>query len=137
MQSCAERTHVPFTHVPLDNVLHLLLFSCSAVSDPWIVACQAPLSMEFPRQEYWSGLPLPSPGRKSHSLLPDLSLNLHLMHCRQIFFLPLSHPGKPNILHNCIQLQTKNLSINLILFIKINKLYSDVISFHMHSCVCV
>ena len=29
---------------------------------PWTVACQAPLSMEFSRQEYWSGLPLPSPG---------------------------------------------------------------------------
>ena len=27
----------------------------------WTVACQAPLSMEFSRQEYWSGLPLPSP----------------------------------------------------------------------------
>ena len=26
----------------------------------WIVAHQAPLSMEFPRQEYWSGLPFPS-----------------------------------------------------------------------------
>ena len=29
---------------------------------PWTVACQAPLSMEFSRQEYWSGLPFPSPG---------------------------------------------------------------------------
>ena len=29
---------------------------------PWTVACQAPLSVEFPRQEYWSGLPFPSPG---------------------------------------------------------------------------
>ena len=28
----------------------------------WTVACQAPLSMEFSRQEYWSGLPFPSPG---------------------------------------------------------------------------
>ena len=28
----------------------------------WIVACQAPMSMGFPRQEYWSGLPCPSPG---------------------------------------------------------------------------
>ena len=28
---------------------------------PWIVACQAPLSMGFPRQKYWSGLPFPSP----------------------------------------------------------------------------
>ena len=29
---------------------------------PWIVAHQAPLSMEFSRQEYWSGLPFPSTG---------------------------------------------------------------------------
>ena len=29
---------------------------------PWDVACQAPLSMGFPRQEYWSGLPFPPPG---------------------------------------------------------------------------
>ena len=29
---------------------------------PWTVACQAPRSMGFSRQEYWSGLPFPSPG---------------------------------------------------------------------------
>ena len=29
---------------------------------PWAAARQAPLSMEFPRQEYWSGLPFPTPG---------------------------------------------------------------------------
>ena len=29
---------------------------------PWTVACQAPPFMEFSRQEYWSGLPFPSPG---------------------------------------------------------------------------
>ena len=28
---------------------------------PWTIACQAPLSMEFYRKEYWSGLPIPSP----------------------------------------------------------------------------
>ena len=28
---------------------------------PWTVACQVPLSMEFSRQEHWSGLPFPSP----------------------------------------------------------------------------
>ena len=28
----------------------------------WAIAHQAPLSMEFPRQEYWNGLPFPSPG---------------------------------------------------------------------------
>ena len=37
--------------------------SCSVDSaTPWTVAHLAPLSMEFPRQEYWSGLPFPSPG---------------------------------------------------------------------------
>ena len=36
---------------------------------PWIVAHQAPLSMGFPRQEYWSGLPFPSPGD-----FPDLGI---------------------------------------------------------------
>jgi len=29
---------------------------------PWTVACQAPLSVEFSRQEYWNGQPFPSPG---------------------------------------------------------------------------
>ena len=39
--------------------------SHSVVSDsanPWTVAHQAPLSIEFSRQEYWSGLPFPPPG---------------------------------------------------------------------------
>ena len=35
---------------------HILLFATS-----WTVACQAPLSMGFSRQEYWSGLPFPPP----------------------------------------------------------------------------
>ena len=43
-----------------------LLFSCSVVLDsvvtPWTVAHQVPLSMEFSRQEYSSGLQFPSPG---------------------------------------------------------------------------
>ena len=34
---------------------------CPTLCDPWTVAYQAPLSMEFSRQEYWSGLPFPSP----------------------------------------------------------------------------
>ena len=38
-------------------------FSCVQVSViPWAVAHQAPLSMGFPKQEYWSGLPFPPPG---------------------------------------------------------------------------
>ena len=45
-------------------LLWLLLFSCWVMSGsvtPWTITRQAPLSMEFSRQEYWSGLPLPSP----------------------------------------------------------------------------
>ena len=34
--------------------------SCPTLSDPWTVAYQAPLPMGFSRQEYWSGVPLPS-----------------------------------------------------------------------------
>ena len=58
----------------------------------WTVACQAPLSMEFSRQEYWSGLPfppsedLPDPGIKPRS--PAL----------QADSLPSEPPEKPNIL---------------------------------------
>ena len=39
------------------------LLSCVRLfATPWTVAYQASLSMGFSRQEYWSGLPLPSPG---------------------------------------------------------------------------
>ena len=47
-------------------------FSCVRLfCDPWTVACQAPLSMGFSRQECWIGLPgnLPDPGIKSASLM--------------------------------------------------------------------
>ena len=36
--------------------------SCPTLCNLWTVACQAPLSMQFSRQEYWSGLPVPTPG---------------------------------------------------------------------------
>ena len=43
----------------------------SNFATPWTVVCQAPMSMEFSRQEYWSGLPspgdLPNPGIKPRS----------------------------------------------------------------------
>ena len=38
----------------------LVAKSCPTLAIPWTVACQAPLSMGFSRQEYWSGLPFPS-----------------------------------------------------------------------------
>ena len=43
--------------------MHTNLFSRSQLfATPWTVIHQAPLSMGLPRQEYWSGLPLSSPG---------------------------------------------------------------------------
>ena len=40
----------------------LVAKSCLTLVTLWIVACQAPLSMGFSRQECWSELPFPSPG---------------------------------------------------------------------------
>ena len=38
-------------------------FSCVQLCETlWMIACQAPLSIGFSRQEYWSGLPCPPPG---------------------------------------------------------------------------
>ena len=61
--------------------------SCSVVSNSlWPHgARQAPLSMEFSRQEHWSGLPFPSPGN-----LPDPGTEPRSPHCRQILYC-LSH----------------------------------------------
>ena len=50
--------------------------SHSVVSDsliPWTVTHQTPLSMEFSRQEYWSGLPFPSPGDLPHPVIEPRS----------------------------------------------------------------
>ena len=55
---------------------------CPAFVTLWIVACQASLSMEFSKQEYWSGLPFLLQG-----IFLTQGLNLGLPHCRP--------PGKP------------------------------------------
>ena len=63
-QQCCLQTHqfsLTFD-IDIDKLLgHVRLFAIL-----WTVAYQAPLSMGFSRQEYWSGLPFPSPGN-----LPD------------------------------------------------------------------
>ena len=56
---------------------------------PWTIAHQAPLSMEFSRQEYWSGLPFPSPGD-----LLNPGIDPGLPYCRQILDC-LNHQGSP------------------------------------------
>ena len=53
-------------------LLLLLLLSCFSrvrlCATPWTAAYQAPPSMGFSRQEYWSGLPLPSPYMCLHNI---------------------------------------------------------------------
>ena len=57
---------------------------------PRSVSYQAPLSIGFSRQDYWSVLPFPSPGD-----LPDPGIDLGLPHCRQTLY-HLSHQGSPS-----------------------------------------
>ena len=59
--------------------------SCPTLCNPMDVAYQAPPSLEFSRQEYWSGLPFPSPGD-----LPNPGIEPGLLHCRQMLY-HLSH----------------------------------------------
>ena len=58
---------------------------------PWTVARQAPLSMGFSRQEYWNGLPLPSPEDFPEPRIELRSPALQV----DFFFLPSACPGKP------------------------------------------
>ena len=51
---------------PLLVLLCLVAQSCPTLGTPWTVAHQAPLSLEFSRQEDWSGLPFPTPGDLSN-----------------------------------------------------------------------
>ena len=55
----------------------------------WTIALQAPVSMGFPWQKHWHGLPFPSPGD-----LPTQGSNQHLLHCKQVF--TTGPPGKPH-----------------------------------------
>ena len=65
-------------------------FSCVRLfATPWTVACQAPLSMGFPRREYWSGFPFPSPGD-----LPNLVIEPESPALAGGFF-TTEPPGKP------------------------------------------
>ena len=69
---------------------HCALSPVQLFVTPWTVARQASLSMGFPRQEYWGGMPFPSPGT-----LPDPGIELKSSALVGRFFSPLSHLGSP------------------------------------------
>ena len=62
---------------------------------PWTVSRQVPLSMEFSRQEYWSGLPFPSPGN-----LPDPGIEPKSLASPALAggFFTTAPPGEPELL---------------------------------------
>ena len=65
-------------------------FSCVQLfATPWTVAHQAPLSKKLPWQDYWSGLPFPSPGD-----LPNPGIDL-VSPALQADSLPLRYQGSP------------------------------------------
>ena len=80
-----EATLSPFVYESLSHV---------SFSIQWTVAHKAPLSMGFPRQEYWSGLPCPIPGN-----LPDSGIE-PTSPAVQVDSLPTEPPGKPIKIRN-------------------------------------
>ena len=73
----------------------LRCFSCDQLLvTPWTVACQAPLSMGFFRQKYWTRLPFPSPGNLSNPGIKPMSLASPAPLADS---LPSEPPGEPHI----------------------------------------
>ena len=70
----------------MKSLSHVQLFAT-----PWAVACQAPLSVGFSRQEYWSGFPFPSPGD-----LPNPGIKPR-SNAFQADALSSEAPGKPRV----------------------------------------
>ena len=101
---------IPYMKVKVKSLSRVRLFAT-----PWAVAYQASPSMGFSRQEYWSGLPFPSPGDLPHPGIEPRSLAL------QADALPSELPGKPppHSLHNFYI--RKNISLYNFLKSNMNK----------------
>ena len=68
---------------------------------PWTIACQAPLPMEFSWQEYWSGVPFPTPGDLPNPGIEPTSL---VSPALASGFFTTKPPGKPKIMCACIHI---------------------------------
>ena len=95
---------------------YLVAKSCPTLfATLWMVVCQAPLSMGFPRQEYWSGVPFPPTGTLPVPRMEVVSLVL------QMDSLLLSHQGSQSCplpifkrIHKSLSLQMQLLFVILI-----------------------
>ena len=68
---------------------------------PWTEACQAPMSMELPQQEYWNGVPFPSPGDFHDPGIEPKTLVSPALAGR---FFTTAPPGKSHLMQNLISL---------------------------------
>ena len=84
--TCKRRKLGMKTHQEFGGLVAKL---CPTLVTSWTVAHQAPLSMGFSKQEYWSGLPFPSPGDLPNPGIKPRSPVL------QVDSLPTEPPGKP------------------------------------------
>ena len=109
----------------------------NSFATPWTVVHQAPLLMEFSRQEYWSGLPFPSLG-----IFLIQGLNLSLFHW-QADSLPLSHKGRPiiktedlislSVIRRFVYVSFNSLSFHIIYFdFFFNKVHSYASLWNWH-----
>ena len=104
---------------------------------PWTVAHQAPLSMGFPRQEYWIGLPFPSP----KVMFPTQGLNPDLLHCRWILVYSslIGYKGSKNTKNRLekkkrksLRLYFKNIVHKLFYILSLVLMYFPSLSFGFH-----
>ena len=79
-----------YTHIIHIDKVHIYMYI--NICNPWSIACQDPLSLEFSSQEYWSGLPFPSPGD-----LPDPGIKTRSPILQGRFFTIWSTRETPNI----------------------------------------
>ena len=84
-----SRTGLKQLNTHVSRKIRVTLWSKTLWMTSWTVAHQVPLSMEFPRQEYWSGQPFSSPGDVSHPGIEPRSPSF------QANSLPSEPPGKP------------------------------------------
>ena len=105
-----------------------ILFGCMHIQSPscirlfvtpWTAPCQTPVSVAYSRQEYWSGLPFPSPGDLLYQVIESVSSAL----AGKLF--TTESPGKP--VNVCIcQPQSPNLSLSLFPLVAISMLSVSV-----------
>ena len=100
----------------------------------WTVACQAPLSVRFSRQKYWSGLPCLPPGDLlTQGLNPHL---LCLLHWQVFFFFFFFLPLVPRALWSCkISVKIEKKNVNTVVWFHFSCSDRDI-SAQMANCLC-